>query len=45
MDSENIYQSISSTGTMSRQGSIFYDASEALGINDEKDDMGKVVDI
>jgi hypothetical protein len=31
---------------MSRQGSIFYDAPEALGvlpINDEKDDMGKVV--
>jgi hypothetical protein len=33
---------------MSRQGSIFYDAPEALGalpINDDKDDMEKVVKI
>lgn len=33
---------------MSRQGSIFYDAPEALGafaISEEKDDMGKMVSI
>jgi hypothetical protein len=45
-DSENIYQSISSTRSMSRHDSIFYDAPEPLGtfvINEDRDENGKSV--
>ncbi|CAF0745509.1 unnamed protein product [Adineta steineri] len=45
-ENEHIYHSISSTRTMSREGSIFYDAPEALNIylDETKDDMGKISD-
>jgi hypothetical protein len=45
-ESENIYQSISSTRSMSRHDSIFYDALEPLAtfiLNEDKDEIGKLV--
>jgi len=46
-DSENIYQSFPSQRTMSRHGSIFYDAPEphgSLSVNEEKDELSKLSD-
>jgi hypothetical protein len=45
-EGENNYQSIQSTGPMSRQGSIFYDAPETLNavfLNENKNELEKMV--
>ncbi|CAF0930504.1 unnamed protein product [Rotaria sp. Silwood1] len=44
-DNDNIYHSLSPKTSISRHGSIFYDALEAhsvLMLNDEKDELGKL---
>lgn len=45
-ESDLVYHSLSPKGSMSRQGSIFYDALEPLAslmINGEQDELGKLV--